>query len=29
VYFITASFPASDDTAREQVRQSVADARWP
>jgi hypothetical protein len=29
VYFITASFPASDSTAREQVRQAVAGATWP
>jgi hypothetical protein len=28
VYFITASFPASDSTAREQVRQAVAGATW-
>jgi hypothetical protein len=28
VYFITASFPARDDAAREQVRQSVAGASW-
>jgi hypothetical protein len=28
MYFITASFPASDATAREQVRQSVAGATW-
>ena len=28
VYFITASLPASDSTAREQVRQAVADATW-
>jgi hypothetical protein len=27
-YFITASFPASDSTAREQVRQAVAGATW-
>jgi hypothetical protein len=29
VYFITASFPASDGAAREQVRQAVAGALWP
>jgi hypothetical protein len=29
VYFITASFPAADATAREQVRQAVAAAVWP
>jgi hypothetical protein len=28
VYFITASFPAQDSTAREQVRKSVAAATW-
>lgn len=28
VYFITASFPASDNTAREQVRRAVAGAMW-
>jgi hypothetical protein len=28
VYFITASFPASESTAREQVRQAVAGATW-
>jgi hypothetical protein len=28
VYFITASFPVSDDKAREQVRQAVAGATW-
>jgi hypothetical protein len=28
VYLITGSFPASDRTAREQVRQAVADAAW-
>jgi hypothetical protein len=28
VYLITASFPASDATAREQVRQAVAGATW-
>ena len=28
VYFITASFPASDNTAREQVRRAVAGATW-
>jgi hypothetical protein len=28
VYLITASFPASDTTAREQVRQAVAGATW-
>jgi hypothetical protein len=28
VYFITASFPASDSTAREQVRQAIAAATW-
>jgi hypothetical protein len=28
VYFITASFPASDSKAREQVRQAVARATW-
>jgi hypothetical protein len=28
-WFITASFPASDDSAREQVRQSVAGVTWP
>jgi hypothetical protein len=28
VYFITASFPASDGTAREQVRQAVLKASW-
>jgi hypothetical protein len=27
-YLITASFPASDETARKQVRQSVAGVRW-
>jgi hypothetical protein len=29
VYLITASFPASDGVAREQVRQAVAGATWP
>jgi hypothetical protein len=29
VYFVTASFPASDSTAHEQVRQAVAGAAWP
>jgi hypothetical protein len=29
VYFITASFPVADSTAREQVRQAVAGATWP
>jgi hypothetical protein len=28
VYRITASFPAADDTAREQVRQAAAGAEW-
>jgi hypothetical protein len=28
VYFITASWPASDSTVREQVRQAVAGATW-
>jgi hypothetical protein len=28
IYLITASFPASDQTAREQVRQAVAGATW-
>jgi hypothetical protein len=28
VYFITTSFPASNDTAREQVRQAVAGITW-
>jgi hypothetical protein len=28
VYFIAASFPAADGTAREQVRQAVAGATW-
>lgn len=28
VYFITASFPVADTTAREQVRQAVAAASW-
>jgi hypothetical protein len=28
VYFITASLPASDGTAREQVRKAVASATW-
>jgi hypothetical protein len=28
VYFITASFPASDAKAREQVRKAVAEATW-
>jgi hypothetical protein len=28
VYLITASFPASDGVAREQVRQAVASATW-
>jgi len=28
-YFLTASFPASDDTAREQVREAIAGATWP
>lgn len=29
VYFVSASFPAADETAREQVRQAVAHATWP
>jgi hypothetical protein len=29
VYFISASYPASDVTAQEQVRQAVAGAVWP
>ena len=29
VYFISASFPAADETAREQVRQAVEHATWP
>jgi hypothetical protein len=28
VYFFTASFPASDGPAREQVRKAIADATW-
>jgi hypothetical protein len=28
VYLFTASFPASDSKAREQVRQAVANATW-
>jgi hypothetical protein len=28
VYLISASFPASDDEARQQVRQAVAGALW-
>jgi hypothetical protein len=28
VYFVTASFPAQDSAAREQVRQAVAGATW-
>jgi hypothetical protein len=28
VYILSASFPASDSTAREQVRQAIADAGW-
>jgi hypothetical protein len=28
VYFVTASFPAGDNEAREQVRQAVAGATW-
>jgi hypothetical protein len=28
MYFITASFPAQDSTAREQVRGSVSGATW-
>jgi hypothetical protein len=28
VYFITASFPASDSAAREQIREAVAHATW-
>jgi hypothetical protein len=28
VYFVTASYPASDATARDQVRQAVAGASW-
>ena len=28
VYLFSASFPASDDTAREQVRQAIAGATW-
>jgi hypothetical protein len=28
VYIITASLPASDGTAREQVRQAIAGAAW-
>jgi hypothetical protein len=28
VYFLTASFPAADSTAREQARQAIARATW-
>ncbi len=29
VYFVSASFPAADETAREQVRQAAEHATWP